>query len=47
MLTEQDNDASPFPDWLSSPGLGFWEPDRLYVEWISFLYAIWERVDYL
>jgi hypothetical protein len=47
MLTDQNNDTSPLPDWLSSSGLGFWEPDKLYIEWITFLYAIWEKVDYL
>jgi len=47
MLTNQNDEPSPYPDWMSSSGLGFWEPDRLYIEWISFLYTIWEKVDYL
>jgi hypothetical protein len=47
MLANQDNEQSPLPDWLSSSGMGFWEPDKLYAEWITFLYTIWEKVEYL
>jgi len=47
MLMNQNDEPSPFPDWTSNSGLGFWEPDRLYIEWITFLYTIWAKVDYL
>ncbi|MDH4213436.1 MAG: hypothetical protein ACFFCT_11485 [Candidatus Odinarchaeota archaeon] len=47
MLGNQNEEPNPYPDWTSSSELKFWEPDRLYIEWITFLYAIWEKVDYL
>ncbi|MFW9963415.1 MAG: hypothetical protein ACFFCX_07620 [Candidatus Sifarchaeia archaeon] len=36
-----------FPDWMSTSGIDFWEPDTLYIEWLMFLYGIWDSVDYL
>ncbi|MGY5864464.1 MAG: hypothetical protein RTV41_07650 [Candidatus Thorarchaeota archaeon] len=36
-----------FPDWSSNSGIEFWEPDDLYMEWLVFLYGIWEKVEYL
>jgi len=36
-----------FPEWMSTSGIDFWEPDKLYIEWLIFLYGIWESVDYL
>jgi hypothetical protein len=47
MLGSQSDEPNPFPEWSSSSGMGFWEPDPLYIEWITFLYTIWEKVDYL
>jgi hypothetical protein len=36
-----------FPDWTSTSGIEFWQPDVLYIEWLVFLYGIWEKVEYL
>ncbi|MFW9770331.1 MAG: hypothetical protein ACFFEM_16050 [Candidatus Thorarchaeota archaeon] len=36
-----------FPDWTTSSGIDFWEPDELYMEWLRFLDGMWERVEYL
>ncbi|MBN2231015.1 MAG: hypothetical protein JW779_15625 [Candidatus Thorarchaeota archaeon] len=48
MLTHQNEEIpETFPPYVSNAGLDFWEPDQLYIEWIAFLYAIWEKVDYL
>ena len=44
-LSQQNQD--PFPDWASTSGIAFWQPDDLYIEWITFLYGIWETVEYL
>lgn len=44
-LSQQNQDV--FPDWSSSSEISFWQPDELYIEWITFLYSIWEKVDYL
>jgi hypothetical protein len=35
------------PDWASTSGIEFWQPDELFIEWITFLYGIWETVEYL
>ena len=40
-------DETHLPEWTEDSGLGFWEPDPLFVEWSVFLYTIWQRVDYL
>jgi len=37
----------PFPEWTSTSGIEFWEPDQLFIEWITFLYGIWETIEYL
>ncbi|MFW9962911.1 MAG: hypothetical protein ACFFCX_05080 [Candidatus Sifarchaeia archaeon] len=44
---ELKQDEEVFPDWISTSGIDFWEPDKLYVEWLMFLYGIWESVNYL
>ena len=36
-----------FPEWASTSGIDFWQPDELFIEWITFLYGIWETVEYL
>jgi hypothetical protein len=40
-------DDKHLPEWTEDTGLRFWEPDPLIVEWFTFLYTIWHRVDYL
>lgn len=45
MQLNQEQDV--FPDWMSTSGISFWQPDQLYIEWITFLYGIWESVEYL
>jgi hypothetical protein len=47
MLTNNDEESNVFPSWSSSSGIKFWEPDNLFIEWITFLYSIWQKVDYL
>ena len=47
MLTTQSNEQGLYPEWTSTTGLELWEPDSLYIEWLTFLYLLWERVDYL
>jgi hypothetical protein len=47
MIAFETNEPNPLPEWMSSSGLGFWEPDLLYVEWMTFLYTIWDKVEYL
>ncbi len=47
MLTTQSNDQGLYPDWTSTSGVALWEPDPLYIEWLTFLYLLWEKVDYL
>ena len=46
MELSQQNQAV-FPDWTSTSSIEFWEPDQLFIEWITFLYGIWETVEYL
>ncbi len=35
------------PAWLDSNKIGFWEPDDLYLEWMTFLYTLWDNIEYL
>ena len=47
MLMNQVNEQDLYPEWTSTSGLDIWEPDTLYIEWLTFLYSIWQKVDYL
>jgi len=47
MLTTQIESENPFPEWTDTSGMGFWEPDKLYIEWMTFLYSLWYRIDYV
>ncbi|MHA1904314.1 MAG: hypothetical protein ACXADL_09245 [Candidatus Thorarchaeota archaeon] len=31
----------------STSGLGLLQDDKLFVEWLSFLYGIWENIEYI
>ncbi|MFX1482490.1 MAG: hypothetical protein ACFFCP_04790 [Promethearchaeota archaeon] len=44
---EVNQDDKVFPDWSTNSGIDFWKPDDLYMEWIQFLFGIWEKVEYL
>jgi hypothetical protein len=44
-LNQQNQEV--FPEWASTSGIEFWQPDELFIEWITFLYGIWETVEYL
>jgi hypothetical protein len=35
------------PEWTTDSGIDFWEPEELYMEWLGFLYRIWQSVEYL
>ncbi|MHA1928675.1 MAG: hypothetical protein ACTSV2_08885 [Candidatus Thorarchaeota archaeon] len=43
----QNDRQDIYPEWTSTSGIEFWEPDRLYIEWLTFLYTIWQKVEYL
>ncbi|MHA1943723.1 MAG: hypothetical protein ACW96M_04940 [Candidatus Thorarchaeota archaeon] len=44
---ESNQQEQVFPDWMSNTGIDFWQPDELYMEWLIFLFGIWEKVEYL
>ena len=46
MQMDEEN-QNVFPDWTATSGIEFWHPDELYMEWQTFLYGIWENVQYL
>jgi hypothetical protein len=46
-IMEANQQDQIFPDWSSNSGIEFWEPDDLYMEWLIFLYGIWDKVEYL
>ncbi len=47
MLTNQIEINNPYPEWADTSGLELWEPDRLYAEWMTLLYSLWHRIDYV
>jgi len=47
MLTKQIEIDNPYPEWADTSGLELWEPDRLYAEWMTLLYSLWHRIDYV
>jgi len=46
MELSQQNQG-PYPDWATTSGIDFWAPDQLFIEWMTFLYGIWDTVEYL
>ena len=44
---QPDSGERTLPEWTSNSMLDIWEPDKLYIEWLTFLYGIWKSVEYL
>jgi hypothetical protein len=44
-LSQQNQEG--FPEWTATSEITFWQPDELFIEWMTFLYGIWETVEYL
>jgi len=47
MLMNTIDAQEVFPQWSANSGLDLWRPDDLYIQWLTFLYSIWQKVDYL
>ena len=41
------NGEKTVPEWTSTSGIDLWEPDSLYIQWLTFLFSIWNGVEYL
>ncbi|TFG04433.1 hypothetical protein EU538_12320 [Candidatus Thorarchaeota archaeon] len=40
-------ETSIWPEWVSTSGVDLWQPDVLYMEWLVFLFKLWDNVEYL
>jgi hypothetical protein len=47
MFMYQETEEDPFPEWTLSIGMGLLEPNSLYMQWMTFLYSIWQKIDYV
>jgi len=47
MLMKSFDNQKVLPEWTANSGLEIWQPDNLYIEWLTFLYTIWQKVEYL
>jgi hypothetical protein len=46
MSTNQIDEQDPRPEWTMTFGMGLWEDDSLYIQWLTVLYSIWQKVEY-
>jgi hypothetical protein len=44
---KMDDDLQPDQQAPNDWQQGFWFDDGLYKEWLSFLFGIWQRIEYL